>query len=106
MKAKGWRLTFSLIIVVLAAALVLRWMEPPEDGAEQGEAVQAVPASADLRAYFPSLPGMTYFFAGEGRDMPLLPARSPLRIQVLSRLKILAAPTWHRSSNAAGTRCG
>ncbi|MGI6651654.1 MAG: hypothetical protein ACOX4Y_07895 [Limnochordia bacterium] len=68
MKAKGWRLTFSLIIVVLAAALVLRWMEPPEDGAEQGEAVQAMPASADLRAYFPSLPGMTYFFAGEGME--------------------------------------
>lgn len=69
MKSKGWRLTFSLIVMFLVAALVIVWMEPREELELEGaNTVQLLPAAGDLRIYFPPLEGMTYYFAGEGME--------------------------------------
>ena len=50
MNGKGWRLSFSVMVIILLTG------------------VQNEPVATDLRMYLPPLQGMAYYFSGEGME--------------------------------------
>ena len=68
MNGKGWRLSFSVMVIILLVALIMKWMEPSVLIHTEGTGVQNEPVATDLRMYLPPLQGMAYYFSGEGME--------------------------------------
>lgn len=68
MNGKGWRLSFSVMVIILLVALVMRWMGTPVSVPTTETQGNDEFVATDLRVYFPPLQGMTYSFSGEGME--------------------------------------
>lgn len=68
MNGKGWRLSFSVMVIILLIALVMRWMGTSDSLLTTEIKEEAEPVATDVRAYLPPLQGMTYSFSGDGME--------------------------------------
>jgi hypothetical protein len=68
MEGKGWRLSFSVMVIILLVALIMSWMEPSVEVLSDGTRTETEGSSTDLRVYLPPLQGMVYSFSGEGME--------------------------------------
>lgn len=81
MNGKGWRLSFSVVVMILMIALAIKWMEPPVATPVEDEVIEVITvpetvmSEPDLRMYFPPLKGMTYYYAGDGMEFASLSRR-------------------------------
>ncbi len=71
MASKGWRLSFSVMVMVVLLVLAIRWFGAPAPQGQMGDdGLQSAfdPMLTDVRPYFPAFEGMTYHFFGEGME--------------------------------------
>ena len=95
MNGKGWRLSFSVIVLILVVALAMKWLEPPvsTSKAENEADIPALAtAASDLRVYLPPLHGMIYYFTGKGMEYA-----------AFSRRITSAAPGFLQIEDTSGT---
>ena len=74
MNTKGWRLSFSVMVILLMGALIMKWIGSSGapltevNGSLDVDPSLSGSAVTDVRVFFPPLQGMTYYFAGEGME--------------------------------------